>query len=132
MFLKEKIENNNEKEQVNNLNTSFSKFLNKEEEIIRLLDKAELSSQYMSMLILKINFAKKDVENILKDIEKTSMDSNIKLLHMQTANTFLKRLENLKLGIIEINTNLKTNDILSKKLQEQKMLDKLTKDFKKE
>lgn len=132
MFLKEKIENNNEKEQVNNLNTSFSKFLNKEEEIIRLLDKAELSSQYMSMLILKINFAKKDAENILKDIEKTSMDSNIKLLHMQTANTFLKRLENLKLGIIEINTNLKTNDILSKKLQEQKMLDKLTKDFKKE
>ncbi len=132
MFLKEKIKNNNEKEQVNNLNTSFSKFLNKEEEIIRLLDKAELSSQYMSMLILKINFAKKDAENILKDIEKTSMDSNIKLLHMQTANTFLKRLENLKLGIIEINTNLKTNDILSKKLQEQKMLDKLTKDFKKE
>ena len=132
MFLKEKIENNNEKEQVNNLNTSFYKFLNKEEEIIRLLDKAELSSQYMSMLILKINFAKKDAENILKDIEKTSMDNNIKLLHMQTANTFLKRLENLKLGIIEINTNLKTNDILSKKLQEQKMLDKLTKDFKKE
>lgn len=132
MFLKEKIKNNNEKEQVNNLNSSFSKFLNKEEEIINLLDKAELSSQYMSMLILKINFAKKDVENILKDIEKTSMDNSIKILHMQTANTFLKRLEKLKLGIIEINTNLKTNDILSKKLQEQKMLDKLTKDFKKE